>query len=171
MIVMTRYVNEVVTYAPFYIHSFRLVAPHQLVEAEKFNIRYTSPDQITNTPDRLRWCRYQMGLLQKEVAAAIGIDRTTYSSYEEGEHDYYPLDMMDKLANLFQVSVISLLDEYNLFLYFGQGKQIKFMREERQMTIREYAKHLGVYASNLRRWENNTIRLSKKSWMKLRDIG
>ena len=30
-----------VIYAPLYIHSFQLVQPHTLVEAEKFNIQYT----------------------------------------------------------------------------------------------------------------------------------
>lgn len=171
MIVMSRYANDAVTYAPLYIHSFRLIAAQKLVDAEKFNIRYTSPDQIDNTPDKLRWYRYQKGLLQKEVAAAIGVDRSTYCGYEEGEHDYYPISMMDKLAELFDVSIISLLDEYNLFLYYGQGTQIKMMREMRQMTVREYAQHLGIYAANLKRWENDEVRITKKSWAKLREIG
>lgn len=168
---MSRHANDVVTYAPFYIHSFRLIAAHKLVDAEKFNIRYTSPTQIDNTPDKLRWYRYQKGLLQKEVAATIGVDRSTYCGYEEGEHDYYPMPMMNKLAELFGVSVTSLLDEYNLFLYYGQGKQIKMMRELRQMTIREYAQHLGIYASNLKRWENDEMRITKKSWARLCEIG
>lgn len=168
---MSRYTNNAVAYAPFYIHSFRLIATYKVVEAEQFNIRYPSPTQIDNTPDKLRWYRYQKGLLQKEVATAIGVDRTTYCGYEEGEHDYYPIPMMDKLAKLFDISVISLLDEYNLFLYYGQGEQIKRMRELREMTIREYAQHLGIYASNLRRWENNETRITKKSWAKLRELG
>ena len=46
MAVMTRRVLDVVSYAPLYIHSFRLVQPHTLVEAEKFNLLYTDPSQI-----------------------------------------------------------------------------------------------------------------------------
>jgi len=55
MIVMTRYALDVVSYAPLYIHSFRLVQPHTLVEAEKFNLIYTDPTQIDNIADKLRW--------------------------------------------------------------------------------------------------------------------
>ena len=65
---MVRHAIKAVTYAPLYIHSFRLVQPHTLVEAEKFNLRYTDPSQIDNTPDKLRWYRYQKGLLQRDVA-------------------------------------------------------------------------------------------------------
>ena len=75
-----------VIYAPLYIHSFQLVRPHTLVEAEKFNIQYTDPSQIHNTPDKLRWYRYSQGLRQKDVAEYAGIDRTTYSNYTE-KHD------------------------------------------------------------------------------------
>lgn len=168
---MSRYTHDVVTYAPFYIHSFRLVAPHKLVEAEKFNIRYMASSQIDNTPDRLRWYRYQKGLLQADVAAYVGIDRVTYSRYEEGVHEYYPIEIMDRIAELFGVPVTALLDEYNLFLYYGQGKQIRFMRELRRMSVGEYAKQLGIYSSNLRRWENDEIRIKKRSWELLRDRG
>ncbi len=168
---MSRYAHDVVTYAPFYIHSFRLVAPHKLVEAEKFNIRYTEPSQIDNTLDRLRWYRYQKGLLQADVAAYAGIDRVTYSRYEEGVHEYYPIGIMAKAAELFEVPITNLLDEYNLFLYYGQGRQIRLMREIREMSINEYARRLGLYGSNLRRWENDEVRITKRSWQLLRDKG
>lgn len=168
---MSRFTHDTITYAPFYIHSFRLVAPHKLVEAEKFNIRYTAPSQIDNTPDRLRWYRYHKGLLQADVAAYAGIDRVTYSRYEEGIHEYYPIEIMTKAAELFDVPVTNLLDEYNLFLYYGQGRQIRLMREIRKMSINEYARQLGIYGSNLRRWESDEVRITKKSWQLLRDKG
>ncbi len=168
---MSRYANNVVTFAPFYIHSFRLTAPHKLTEAEKFNIRYTAPSQIDNTPDRLRWYRYQKGLLQADVAAHIGIDRKTYSRYEEGVHEYYPIEIMAKAAELFEVPVTALLDEYNLFLYYGQGEQIRLMREIRGMSVNEFARQLGVHSSNLRRWEKGEKRITKRSWQLLRDRG
>lgn len=79
MVIMSHYTPEAVKYAPLYIYSFRFVQPHTLVEAEKFNIRYTEPSQIHNTPDKLRWHRYRLGLRQRDVADRIGIDRSTYS--------------------------------------------------------------------------------------------
>lgn len=164
---MTRYTNGIVEYAPFYIHSFRLVQPHTIVEAEKFNLRYTDPAQINNTPDKLRWYRYQHGLLQKEVAAYAGIERATYSSYEEAGRDYYPIEVMQKIAQLFSVPVTELLDKFNLFLYYGQGKQIKQMREIKEMTQKEYAQHLGVPFGTFQQWEEDRVTISKSTWERL----
>ena len=118
---MTRYALDVVSYAPLYIHSFRLVQPHTLVEAEKFNLIYTDPAQIDKIADKLRWYRYQHGLLQRDVADYAGLDRSTYSGYENTLRDYYPIEKMEKIAELFAVPVTDLLDEFNLFLYNGQG--------------------------------------------------
>ena len=54
MKIMVLHTPTGVIYAPLYIHSFQLVQPHTLVEAEKFNIQYTDPSQIHHTPDKLR---------------------------------------------------------------------------------------------------------------------
>lgn len=164
---MTRYTPEGVKYAPFYIHSFRLVQPHTIVEAEKFNIRYTDPSQINNTSDKLRWYRYRCGLRQKDVAEYAGIERTTYSSYEEVGRDYYPIEVMQKIAQLFSVPVTELLDKFNLFLYNGQGRQIKQMRAIKEMTQKEYAKYLGVPFGTLQQWEQDRVAISKSTWENL----
>ena len=42
--------------------------------------------------------------------------------------------------------MVELMDDYNLFLYRNQGKQIQAKRQALGMTIVEYAKHLGVPA-------------------------
>lgn len=171
MIVMSRYTNTAVIYAPLYIHSFRLVQPHTIVEAEKFNIRYSDPSQINNTPDRLRWYRYRCGLRQRDVADYAGIDRSTYSSYEEIGRDYYPIEKMLKIAELFSIPVTELLDEYNLFLYNDQGEQLKKMRENRNMSQREFARRLGVPYGTLQQWEQNRVQMFKRAWKNLMDRG
>ena len=157
-----------VIYAPLYIHSFRLVQPHTLVEAEKFNIQYTAPSQIHNTPDKLRWYRYSKGLRQKDVADHAGIDRTTYSSYEEIGRDCYPIETMRKIAELFSVPVTKLLDDFNLFLYRGQGQQIKQARAQKSMTQKEYAKYLGVPFGTLQQWEQDRVSITKRTWESLK---
>lgn len=168
---MSRHTPEAVTYAPFYIHSFRLVQPHTLVEAEKFNIRYTDPSQIRSTADKLRWYRYRNGLLQREVANFAGLDRSTYSSYEEAGRDYYPIEKMRKIAELFSVPVTELLDEFNMFLYNGQGRQIKEMRRKRNMTQAEFAQRLGVPLGTLKAWEQDRVQIFKSTWEKLKMRG
>ena len=94
-------------------------------DAEKFNLQFSDFSEITETADKLRWLRYQNGLRQRDVADYAGIDRSTYVHYEEYGKDLYPLEHMEKIAQLFEVPVDMLLDDYNLFLRNGQGEQIK----------------------------------------------
>ena len=75
---MCRTEDGIVRYAPLCIHTFRLIAPRKLLEAQQFNQQYHSYEEIQNVPDRLRWCRHHMGLMQKEVAEQIGISRGHY---------------------------------------------------------------------------------------------
>lgn len=146
-----------------YIHSFPLLAPHHLLESEKFNIRFSDPSQITEIADKLRWLRYRKALLQREIADLIGIDRGTYIRYEEYGHDYYPLEHMTKLAELYEIPVTDLLDDFNLFLYNDQGKQIRAKRMQLGLSRKEYAKILGVHPGSLEKWELNTVRIFKST--------
>ena len=143
---------------------FPLLAPRKLLDAQKFNIRYTDPSQITEIADKLRWYRYQHALMQKEVAEQIGIDRNTYIHYEEYGRDYYPIEHMEKLAELYDVPVEELLDGYNLFLYKGQGEQIQKIRQGLGLTQKQYAERLGVPLDHLKKWEQNHVRIYKSTW-------
>ena len=145
---------------------FPLLAPRKLLDAQKFNIRYTDPSQITEIADKLRWYRYQHALMQKEVAEQIGIDRNTYIHYEEYGRDYYPIEHMEKLAELYDVPVEELLDGYNLFLYKGQGEQIQKLRLGLGITQKQYAERLGVPLDHLKKWEQNRVRIFKSTWEK-----
>lgn len=161
---MVQNISGEVKFAPLFIYSFPLLAPHHLLESEKFNIRFTDPSEITEVADKLRWYRYHKALLQREVADYIEIDRSTYIRYEEYGRDYYPIENMEKLAALFGVPVMELLDDYNLFLYNDQGKQIREKRLALSMTQCEYAKMLGVQLGNLKKWEQNKARIFKSTW-------
>ena len=164
--IMVSHKAQTIRVAPLYIHSFPLVVPHHILEAEKFNLSYASPSQIIETADKLRWYRYQHGLLQREVAFLAGIDRSTYIHYENDEVEYYPVEIMKKIAALYDIPITALLDEYNTFLYHNQGKQIKEWRKDLRMTQREYADYLGVSFGNLQNWEQNNVRMVKRTWEK-----
>lgn len=58
--------------------------------------------------ERLKELRAARGLLQKDVAAVLGIDRTTYVKYEKGQSEP-SFDILTKLADYFGVSVDYLL--------------------------------------------------------------
>ncbi len=163
---MVQNISGVVKFAPLFIYSFALLAPHHLLESEKFNIRFADPSEITEIADKLRWYRYKKALLQREVADYIGVDRSTYIHYEEMGRDYYPIENMEKLAVLFGVPVTELLDDFNMFLYKDQGKQIREKRLSLNMTQSEYAQMLGVNLGNLKKWEQNRVRIFKSTWEK-----
>lgn len=165
--IMVRHTDTGISYAPLYIHSFPLVQPHFLVDAEKFNLAYSDLSKIDNTADRLRWCRYHKGLLQRDVADYTGIDRGTYWSYEETTRNLYPLDKMEKIAELYGVSITELLDEYNTFLYIGQGKQLKSLRKNEGLTQKEYAILLGIPFGTLKNWEADRVQMFKSTWEQL----
>ena len=152
--------------APLQILKFPVVLPHKFLDAEKFNLRFSDASEITEIADKLRWYRYQKGLRQRDVADYAEIDRSTYVHYEEYGKDLYPPEHMEKIAQLFEVPVDTLLDDYNLFLRNGQGNQIKAIRMKLGLTQKQYADKLGVSLGNLKHWEQNRKQIFKSTWEK-----
>ena len=152
--------------APLQILKFPVVLPHKFLDAEKFNLRFSDASEITEIADKLRWYRYQKGLRQRDVADYAGIDRSTYIHYEEAGRDFYPKEHMEKLAELFEVPLEDLLDDYNLFLLRGQGEQIKAIRQRLGLTQKVYAAQLGVPLQKFKRWEQGNVQIFKSTWEK-----
>lgn len=159
-------VSGAVKVAPLQILQFPVVLPHKFQDAEKFNLQFPDFSEITETADKLRWLRYQKGLRQRDVADYAGIDRRTYVHYEEYGKDLYPPEHMEKIAQLFEVPVDMLLDDYNLFLRNGQGNQIKAIRTKLGLTQKAYAAQLGVPLQKFKRWEQGNVQIFKSTWEK-----
>jgi transcriptional regulator with XRE-family HTH domain len=153
-----------IRYAPLCIHTFRLVAPRKLLEAQLFNQRYQSYAEIKSIPDRLRWCRHHLGLTQEEVARRVGISRASYIDLEQNAVDHYKKETVDKLAALFGIPSTDLLDEYNLFLYQGQGARIHAYRTSLGLDQRGLARELHIDPSMLQTWEAEKKQMTKASW-------
>lgn len=153
-------------YTPLYIHSVAFVQPLRSTKATEKVMQIESLTDAISIADKLRWLRCQHGLLQIEVAQYVGITRKEYNRFERtGARDYYPLKIMLKIAELYDIDVEAILDEYNLFLYRGQVNQIKALREARGMTQSQYANYLGVAPSVVQHWEcTNYSRVTKASW-------
>ncbi len=66
--------------APLYVHTFRAFAM-------EIGRRY---ENLNTVSERLRWCRYRLGLMQKEVAKRVGISQTLYEEMERGDCLEYP---------------------------------------------------------------------------------
>ena len=78
----------------------------------------------THICDQISESSYIICRMGEGVAERIGVKRTHYIEFETGNVDYYPKEILDKLARLYQILVEDLLDEYNQFLYKGQGRGI-----------------------------------------------
>jgi len=164
MYVMTRYHHEAAEYAPLYCFRFRLIAPRKLLEAQRFSRQYHSFDEIDNVPDRLRWCRYGMGLMQKEVAERVGISPAAYIELETGTCQRYRLDVMDKLSAFYGIPRDCLLDDYNRFLAKGQAQQLLEYRKRAGLNRRQFSKRTGIPVTSARDWEEGKKRISRRSW-------
>ena len=160
--------NRRTIYSPLAILSFQFLRPKKLTDAEKFNIQHPNPAMLTTTADKLRYYRYKKSLLQREVAEYAGINESTYIHYENPEHDYYPEDRLSRIAELLEVDIIYLLDEYNRFLYDGQGWQIRKIRKSMGLTQYQFGKLYGVKACAVKRWESGKVRVTKGTWGRLK---
>lgn len=135
--------------------------------AQDFLCANPNPQTLDTVSDKLKWYRYQNGLQQSDMAKIMEVDRTTYSRYEENVLEAYPLDKLEKSAKHFGIDITELLDEYNLFLYRGQGEQIKSFRKSLGLTKAELAQRLGVSLQKVRNWESEKVRVSRSMFEKL----
>lgn len=140
---------------------------HCSSEAEKYAGRY---GELHSVPERLRWCRYKLGLMQKEIAQLAGISQTLYEEMERGDCQEYPAYAVDKLAGLYQVPVEDLLDEYSRFLYDGPVDQICAARERLGLSRAKFARLAGVGEKSVRDWETGQKKASRKSWERLKTV-
>ncbi|MEZ3454749.1 MAG: transcriptional regulator [Oscillospiraceae bacterium] len=154
-------------YAPLYIHSFRFLTSFHLRNAQDFIFANPDPRTLDTVSDKLKWYRFQNGLQQSDMAKIMEVDRKTYSRYEENVLDAYPLDKLEKAAVYYEIDITELLDKYNLFLYRGQGAQIKGLRKSLGLTQSELAKRLGVSIQKVKNWEREKVRVSRGTFEKL----
>lgn len=141
-----------------------------LRNAQVFLCENPDPQSLGTVSDKLKWYRYQNGLQQSDMAKIMGVDRTTYSRYEENVLEAYPLDKLEKAAKYFGIDITELLDEYNLFLYRGQGEQIKGLCKLLGLTQSELARQLGVSLQKVRNWEEEKVRVSRGTFEKIISI-
>jgi transcriptional regulator with XRE-family HTH domain len=134
-----------------------------MADAEKYNIECVYPEQLTGISDKLRYYRHQKELKQSDVADFAGISRSTYLRYESGLK-VYPSDKLRKIAELFEIPVTELFDEYHLFLLHGQGQQLRALRKENSLTQNAMAALLNVNTGTVKRWESDRIVMPREFW-------
>ena len=153
---------------PLYILQVTLAGPRTTVEAQAFYRMYHSYADIPNPWDRLRWCRYGLDLLQKEVAAMVGMEEWLYRDLESGIfHRSFTPELADKLAALYGIPVEDILDDYTLFLHRGGGDFLRRYREAKGWNRQQLADHAKVSRTSIRCWESGQKTISQKCFCHL----
>lgn len=155
-----------VVFAPLYVINIPFRNTINIQQTVWCFERAKHPEKLSNTADRIRYYRCTKGFLQSEVAEYAGINTSTYLSYESGERDYYPIEKMQRIADFLQIDINELLDDYNRFLYEGQGRQIKKLRKTLGLTQDQLGKQMGVSTGAIKRWENDQVKIFKSTWEK-----
>ncbi len=150
-------------YAPLYVWQCALNLPRRFSEAQEFCRRYER-EQNPTTADKLRWYRYQHGLMQSQVAQIMGISESTYKNLENGSSTTVAFERMDKLAKYYGIPVEELLDDYGRFLMNGQAAGIRAYRKDLNMGKKHFAEYMGIPIRNLRKWEEGKTTISRQSW-------
>ena len=164
--ILSRVQDACVRYAPLYITRFALNAPWKQLEAQRFQNKWGSYDQIPSVPDRLRWLRHSRGLMQKEVAEKIGMSHHAYMSIEEGTTRRFGKGMRERLAGFFGVPASDFEDEFNRFCEDGQGSRIQAWRSQTGLNRQAFAERYGIPLQSLKGWENEKRAVTYKSWEK-----
>jgi transcriptional regulator with XRE-family HTH domain len=79
-----------------------------------------------NIADNIKKIREDKGLMQKEVAAHIAVDKSTYSKIEKGTRDVTVVEL-NKMAKLFNVSIDTLVNN-------EQGMPLEIILEDKSNT-------------------------------------
>ncbi len=121
-------------------------------------------------PEKIRYYRHKHLLHQRDVANALNIERTVYQSCEYDTRDYYPIELLEKLADFYHITAENLMDEYHLFLYHDPGTQIKQFRKQHGYTQEQLADKLGVWKQSIRSWEKGYKKMSREHYDRFMEL-
>lgn len=110
---------------------------------------------------RLKDIRLYFGYKQTEVADVLGVCRNTYCEYEHHKR-IIPLIRLNYLANFYEIKIDCILGLSNTIQYSKPkvfdsdiiSKKILEIRQDNNLTIREFAKKLGISNSLISDYEN-----------------
>ena len=135
-------------------------------QLDRVNIAERIRDKMHELAKTGRWLRHSRGLMQKEVAAKIGMSHNAYKSIEEGATRQISTEMRDRLARFYDVANEDLIDAFNRFLLDGQANRIRAIRGKTGLSQREFAGQMGIPVQGLEAWENEKRAVTYKSWEK-----
>jgi len=111
--------------------------------------------KLKTVADKLQYARLTAGLLQRELAEKIGMDRTTLISYENGQiiEEHMDVQRLMEIALACGRDKYFCCSPYHVFLIEEPGSQIKAYRKAHGLTQKNLAEILGVWETTVKRWE------------------
>lgn len=86
----------------------------------------------TDKMEKIRNIREEHNLRQKDIANILGINRSTYTSYEI-ERDTIPIKHLNNLCNYFDISIDYALGLTNIKKYQNSNKNINLTKETQRL--------------------------------------
>lgn len=111
---------------------------------------------------KIKDLRTELNMSVDELAAKLGKNRATIYRYEKGDIGNLPLDVLEPLATALQTTPAYLMGwedkkESNAITI---GDLLKRMRTQKNMTVDEYAKEIGVEPALLSKYESGEKNIS-----------
>ena len=106
--------------------------------------------------EKIKKLRKQLDMSVDELAITLGKNRATVYRYEKGDIENLPLDMLEPLANALKTTPAYLMgwDNKPSKNTATIGELLKMMRTQRNLTIGEYSKEIGISPDDLRKYES-----------------
>ena len=111
--------------------------------------------ELNTVADKIQYARLTAGLLQREIAEKIGMDRTTLTAYENGKivEEHMDVKRLMEIALACGRDKYFCCSPYQIFLTEEPGAQIKAYRKSHGLTQKRFAEILGVWETTVKRWE------------------
>lgn len=109
-----------------------------------------------NIGKRIKDRRNELNISVDELAKRLNKNRTTVYRYEKGDIENLPIDILDPLAKALETTPAYLMgwDDKPNKDTATVGELLKMMRINRDMTVEEYSKEIGISAEDLRLYES-----------------
>ena len=105
---------------------------------------------------RIRERRKELNISVDELAKRLNKNRTTVYRYEKGDIENLPIDILDPLAKALDTTPAYLMgwDIRSSKEAITIGELLRLMRTQRNMTVKEYSREVGISADDLRKYES-----------------
>lgn len=109
-----------------------------------------------NVGERIRERRKELNVSVDELAKRLNKNRTTVYRYEKGDIENLPIIILDPLAKALDTTPAYLMgwDAKPNKDAVTIGELLRMMRTQRNMTVNEYSKEIGISSDDLRKYES-----------------